>query len=103
MLLFADAIVGGVKVPPAAATAEEMLASVPPDWKPCSKAWLELAAAVNALPGTPGAMLRPAILKLATNGGLLTKRSMICPGYRSEKTPKPPRMTVSCRTLYAKP
>src|SRR5258708_1544367 len=86
MLLLADAMVGGRKVPPLAAAAAEMLASVPPDWKPCNNAWLETEAAVNALPGTPGAILRPSILKLATKGGLLTKRSMICPGYRSEKT-----------------
>src|ERR1700740_511351 len=99
MLLLADAMAGGVKVPPAAATAEEMLANVPPDLKPCTKSGLELAAAVNTLPGMLGAMLKQELpgqvplrmLKLDTNGGLLPERSMICAGYRSEKNANSPR------------
>src|SRR5215469_12857138 len=70
------------------------LAWVPPLAKPPCREAFWVARSVHALPTSPGVIGPDVVLNELTFGRLVMKRSARNPGYRSGKTPKPPRMTV---------
>src|SRR6516162_9296863 len=70
------------------------LACVPPLENPDCRAAFWVARFDQAFPTSPGEIGASVVAKALTFGRLVMKRSARNPGYRSGKTPNPPRITV---------
>src|SRR5579872_574879 len=90
MLLAAVVIEGGLKF----GTRPLICIRFRPELKPLMNAALEAAAAVCALPGSPGASCPFEMKNVFLVGGLVSNAVASVPGKTSEKSPKPPRITV---------
>src|SRR3954465_4475435 len=99
MLLFTELNAGGVNP----GTAARMLVSVPPPANCCRKVWFHNASVAAPLLADDGAKPNVVVPEAVprnsfTIGELRAKRSTSVAGYRSAKSPTPPRNTVLGRS-----